>query len=180
MSGRHAIKIADQVWIAAAMLHREFPDREGFTSPDLEQRIRQEFGTLGSGIATHLSQHCIANKKANPARYRILVEEYGGFKRLFRPGDVYHPDREGGKDRPHTQDVPARYHPLLDWYESTYTKQKSDKGSVLKEVSAVMDIPRGATMAVLEKIRTIRNEVARRNGRINVLAALDELRESRN
>ncbi len=41
-------------------------------------------------------------------------------RRLFRPGDAYHPKREGAKTVPEKEDILERYHALLDWYFKEY------------------------------------------------------------
>ena len=43
-------------------------------------------------------------------------------RRIFRPGDEYHPDREGGKITPKKEEIPEEYWSLLDWYESRFGK----------------------------------------------------------
>jgi len=47
-----------------------------------------------------------------------------GAYRLFRPGDDFHPDRKG-KMAPNRDELPRRYHPLLDWYEKEYSRRAS-------------------------------------------------------
>jgi hypothetical protein len=68
-------------------------------------------------VYVHVVQHCVANRSANPGKYRILVETGTGRRRLFRRGDVYHPSREGGKIHPNPEDLPSEYRELLIWYE---------------------------------------------------------------
>ncbi len=41
-------------------------------------------------------------------------------RRLFRPGDAFHPQRDGGKVVPRKEEIPAEYHDLLRWYEDEY------------------------------------------------------------
>jgi len=43
-------------------------------------------------------------------------------RRLFRPGDSYHPAREGGKIVPVPEEIPSQYRPLLDWYHEEYIR----------------------------------------------------------
>src|SRR5947209_20083927 len=96
------IRIADEVWIAAALLHREHPGAADFSSQEIEARLVREGLTddKRSGVQPHLSLHCVANRKPNPATYRVLFETAPRRRRLFRPGDPYHPKREGGKILP--------------------------------------------------------------------------------
>ena len=119
---RH-IKVADEVWVAAALLHREHPEREGFTPDEIVKRAQLEgiHGRLRPGVHQHAVQHSVANRPPNPGRYRMLYAN-GKIRRLFRPGDTYHPDRAGSKTAPAREDLPAEYHYLLDWYSSEYVR----------------------------------------------------------
>lgn len=112
------LKVADEVWIIAALLHRENPEREDFTVEEMMNRAHSEKLTesLRPGFYVHVIQHCVANRPPNPGSYRILVEPSQGRRRLFRHGDSFHPAREGGKIMPSREDLPARYANLLDWY----------------------------------------------------------------
>jgi hypothetical protein len=119
-----SIKVADETWIAAALLHRESPKRSDFTVQEIVDRAAREriHSTLRPGIAIHAYQHCVANQPPNPGRYRMLFATGKSTRRLFRPADDYHPDREGGKIIPKKEELPEPYWPLLDWYESKYGK----------------------------------------------------------
>ena len=116
------IRLADEVWLAAALLHREHPERADFTLKEIEARIRQEnlSGTGRRGIYPHLSAHCVANARPNPARYRMLFSTGQSRRRLFRPGDPFDPGRAGGKILPRRADVPARYHDLIASHEAVW------------------------------------------------------------
>jgi hypothetical protein len=46
----------------------------------------------------------------------MLVETAPGRRRLFRPGDYYHPEREGAKTTPNRENLPYGYNGLLSWY----------------------------------------------------------------
>jgi hypothetical protein len=112
------LKVADEVWIAAALLQREHPDRADFSAKEIADRAEAEniTGTLRKGVYVHALLHSVANIPPNPGRYRMLFETAKGRRRLFRPGDRYDPRREGGKTIPDRTAVPARYATLLDWY----------------------------------------------------------------
>jgi hypothetical protein len=112
------IKVADEVWIATALLHREQPDRVDFEIEEIMQRATKEAGNepLRPGVYVHVVQHCVANRPPNPGRYRMLFETTPGRRRLFRNGDNYDPAREGAKTVPEHSEIPSRYAPLLDWY----------------------------------------------------------------
>ena len=127
-----SLRVADEVWIATALLHRQFPDREDFSVAEIVARAEGEAaagsGPLRPGFKTHASQHCVANKKPNPGRYRILVETTKGRRRLFRPGDPCHPDRRSGKDAPSPHAVPPAYRALIGWYRMEYAKRRGRRG----------------------------------------------------
>lgn len=125
---RQALKVADEVWIATALLHRDHPRRPDFTVREIMDRVVSEnsTGVVRRSVHVHVIQHCVANRPPNPAGYRMLVETSYGRRRLYRPGDPHHPDRRG-RVIPERQNVPERYLPLLDWYESHYARQTSRK-----------------------------------------------------
>jgi hypothetical protein len=102
------VKVANEVWIATALLQRECPEQPDFNTEEIVDRARKEgiAGPLRPGVYVHVVQHCVANRPPNPARYRMLFETADGRRRLFRKGDTYHPGREGGKTTPDIQDIP--------------------------------------------------------------------------
>jgi hypothetical protein len=113
------IKVADEVWLATALLHRENPSRGDFTPKEIEARVAREAITEETrpGIYVHAVQHCVANRPPNPGCYRMLYETRPGYRRLFRKGDPYDPRREGGKTIPEADEIPLRYADLLRWYD---------------------------------------------------------------
>lgn len=113
------VKVADEVWIAAALLHQENPAESDFAIERIVERAAQEAiaGPPRPGVYVHAVQHCVSNRPANPGRYRMLVETGPGRRRLFRKGDAYHPSREGGKIYPKREEIPPGYEGLLGWYE---------------------------------------------------------------
>ena len=112
------IKVADEVWLAAALLHREHPEQTDFEIGEIKNRAAKEGGKqpLRPGVYIHIVQHCVANRPPSPGRYRMLVETGPGRRRLFRTGDSYHVSREGSKTHPAIEDLPEQYRKLLDWY----------------------------------------------------------------
>jgi hypothetical protein len=112
------LKVADEVWIIAALLQHEQPTQPDFSVEEIMERAEKEKLTalLRPGFYVHVIQHCVANRAPNPGRYRMLFETTAGRRRLFRHGDVYHPAREGGKVTPSLEDLPNRFRKLLDWY----------------------------------------------------------------
>jgi hypothetical protein len=121
-----AIKIADEVWIATALLHREQPDRRDFTTDEIIERARQEAITseLRPGLRVYVLLHCVANYPPNPARYRVLFATGKHTRRLFRQGDAYNDARRDSSFIPERAAIPTRYHALLDWYASDYSQRR--------------------------------------------------------
>ncbi len=116
--------IADSIWLATALLHREHLQVPDFSVQEIIQRsleVRHE--GYRPGVPVFTSKHCVANKPPNPLRHRMLVETTRGRRRLFRTGDAFHPDRQNGKIRPDKKDLPIAYQPLIDWYETDYSRR---------------------------------------------------------
>ena len=121
------VRVADEVWIAAALLHREHPDRLDFSVDEIVERTKREavVGKLRPGVYVHIVQHCVANRPPNPGRYRMLFETRKNHRRLFRAGDSYDLKREGSKTSPDREDIPAKYRSLLDWYAREFAARGS-------------------------------------------------------
>jgi hypothetical protein len=117
------LKVADETWIATALLHREQPERDDFAEHEIVERARNEniLGSLRPGVSVHVNTHCVANRPPSPAGLRMLYETRRGMRRLYREADPFHPDRHG-KIVPKRDDVPAAYRYLLDWYEAEYAQ----------------------------------------------------------
>src|SRR5215469_10599902 len=92
-----SIKVADEVFIATALLHREFPDRADFSPTEIIRRVEREnlHGELRPGVAVHVSLHCVANKAPNSCTYQMLYATANGNRRLLRASDDRHPNRVG-------------------------------------------------------------------------------------
>ncbi len=115
------ISAADLVWIAAASLTREFPDRTGFTPDEIRRRAHElepEAGFPDATIRTHIGSHCVSNKKPDPGKHRKLYANPDGTYRLYWPRDSFHPERKNGKTLPDLNRIPAKYHGLLAWYRA--------------------------------------------------------------
>jgi hypothetical protein len=117
------IKVADEVFVAAALLHREHPEKEDFTISEIVDRAEREnlFGQLRPGVSVHAYQHCVANRSPNSARYRMLYETPNNRRRLIREGDDVHPKR-AGKIFPNPEDLPPQYHELITWAKERFGK----------------------------------------------------------
>ena len=118
------VRVADEVWIATALLHRQYPGERDFSVGEIVQRAEIEkitgAASLRPGVQVHAYLHCVANKPPNPGRYRMLIETSKGRRRLFRPGDPCDPGRATGKDVPRDDEIPPEYGELIDWYLNDY------------------------------------------------------------
>ncbi|HEY0704629.1 MAG TPA: hypothetical protein VGD60_17780 [Candidatus Acidoferrales bacterium] len=127
------IRVADEVWIATALLHRENPGRADFSIEEIVERAAREnlAGINRPGVYAHAVSHCVANRRPSPNRCMMLFESGAGRRRLFRKGDTYDVAREGSKVTPAAEGIPEEYQSLLSWYrewsrESTPESQIPD------------------------------------------------------
>jgi hypothetical protein len=120
MSAPH-VSVAAEVWVAAALLHREQPDRSAFSVAEIVDRARREalVPTLRPGVTAYAAGHAVANKRPSPNTLRFLYEPEPRLRRLFRTGDPSDPGRHG-KTTPQPEDLPAPYRGLLRWYADEY------------------------------------------------------------
>lgn len=132
------IKVADEVWIATALLHMENPSREDFEPDEIVARAAQEeiIEERRPGVYVHAIQHCVANRPPNRGRYRMLYETRPGYRRLFRTGDAYDTARAGSKVVPQPDEIPPRYEHLLRWYEH-WSKQEGSRKRTLDPLLAL-------------------------------------------
>ncbi|MYD92700.1 MAG: hypothetical protein F4Y02_03185 [Chloroflexi bacterium] len=119
-----AIKVADAVWVATALLHRAYPDRADFSVAEIVARVAEESAAGAEAhapsVQAHASVHCVAGKKPQPNRMKMLTETSRGRRRLYRPGDPCHPGRHSGTSLPDWNALPPTYRNLLDWYRHDY------------------------------------------------------------
>lgn len=124
-----AVKVADAVWAALALLHREHPTSSDFSLQQIVDRVQAE-SRLGAHqrptIYAHVTQHCVANVPPNSGKYRMLFETAKGRRRLFRAGDPHDLSR-AGKIVPEAHGLPTEFRTLLDWYRSDYAGPRSLK-----------------------------------------------------
>lgn len=123
------ILVADEAWVALAMLHKQHPQRASFSAREILEQVKREqaFRELRPGVQVHIHQHNVANLEPNPARQRMFYRLADDTLRLYRPGDPAHPLRKG-KMAPKGSELPQKYLYLLDWYEQVYCKQESEAG----------------------------------------------------
>ena len=119
------IRIADEVWLAAASLHRAQPHRADFTVAEIGAQAEAANITgkpLRPGIKVHVNQHCVANRAPSSGRYRMLVETGPRRRKLYLPGDPCHPKRSTGKAVPEASEIPPAYRSLVEWYRDCFSK----------------------------------------------------------
>src|SRR5271170_650407 len=121
------LKVADEVWVATALLHRAHPDRTDFSISEIvaQASLLSHGSSLRPGVYVHVVQHCVANRAPNPGRYRMLFETGKNRRRLYRSGDSSDAGRDGSKTMPEREDIPVKYHPLLEWYVAEFSSRKN-------------------------------------------------------
>lgn len=119
------ILVADEAWLATALLQKEHPNAPDFSLKQILDRARREFHDSRPGVQQHIASHCVASNPPNPAQYRMLTSTGRGRRSLYRPGDPVHPERKG-KVYPQKRDIPERYHSLIDWYLNDYCRRKEN------------------------------------------------------
>jgi hypothetical protein len=115
------ISCAAEVFLAAALLHREQPQRSDFMIREIVARAAREnvTGEIRSGVSVHASQHCVANRPPNPGRHKMLYATGKHTRRLLLPEDEVHPERTG-KIFPEPGEIPEKYISLLEWAKRRY------------------------------------------------------------
>ena len=114
---------ADLVWVATALLHREHPKSTGFVPRDIARKVlatEPQHSLDPKTISQHISKHCVANKKPDPSRHRILFQNEDGSYRLYRSGDPFSEGRENGKITPEPAVLAVKYADLLHWYRDEF------------------------------------------------------------
>jgi hypothetical protein len=119
------IEVADEVFLATALLHREQPGREDFTIREIVERVRKENlrGELRRGVQVQVLLHCVANRPPAFCRHRMLYATGKGTRRLLLASDEVHPDRTG-KIWPEPQEVPVKYRELIEWAKRRYGQEQ--------------------------------------------------------
>lgn len=114
------VKVADELYLIVALLHRENPSRDAFTIGEIIDRAAQE--GLGGGRADQksLRQHAYEHAAANippgkqGGRYRMVFRQEDNRIRLLRSSDYVHPERHQ-KFYPDKEEIPVEYQELLEW-----------------------------------------------------------------
>jgi hypothetical protein len=114
-------KVADLVWTATALLHREHPERADFLVAEIAARAARLRPDPPAGLKPHIYSHTVANRPPSPNRARMLFATGKSRRRLFRTGDPFDPARAGAATRPAPEDVPEEYRHLIGWYDEQYS-----------------------------------------------------------
>ena len=138
-AGGATVTAAVAVWVAAATLHRKYGNDRTFAARQIHDMVeRQGICRVTKGtIMSHISKYCVANKSAGAEKHRKLYNVRWGVYRLYRKGDDYHTDREGGPEEPDPVDLPAEYEDLLEWYASVYCGERRPQGG--RDLAVVLD-----------------------------------------
>lgn len=123
---KRELKVADEVFLAAALLTRERPEASDFSVEEIIARLEREnlYGSVRPGVEVHIRLHCVANKPAKPANLRMLMATARNRRRLYRPGDPADPTRVG-RSVPDKADIPETHHHLIDWYHNEYCRDSA-------------------------------------------------------
>jgi hypothetical protein len=120
------VRVADEAWLALALLQYEHPNRDSFSAREILDRVKVEqvHPELRPGVQVHIYLHNVANAEPNSAKYRMSYKLADDTYRLYRPTDPAHPARKG-KMIPERDELPQKYHYLLDWYEREYSRKQT-------------------------------------------------------
>lgn len=128
------VKVADELYLIVALLHREHSEARSFTIAEILERAEKE--GLGSSrtdqrsLRQHAYEHAAANVPPGKqgGKYRMVYREEDNRIRLLKASDYVHPDRHQ-KLRPELDDIPERYHELVRWAEK-WSKRGGEQSSV--------------------------------------------------
>ena len=120
---------SNAVWLATAILHRENPQSDAFSSKEIFQKVKQMslLSVSDSTIHMHITSHCVASTKASPDRHRKLTRVQSGWYRLFREDDSFHETRSNGQSAPLAEMLPLEFKDVIDWYNIQYNKTNISK-----------------------------------------------------
>ena len=123
-STKPLLKVADETWVATALLQREHPERDDFEAIEIKAKALEQRSLVPgtyreiSSVYQHAIQHCVANLPRQTGAYRMLYATGKTTRRLYRPWDAYDPTRDGGRMLPERTTLPSAYQTLIDWYQS--------------------------------------------------------------
>lgn len=129
------IKVADELFVAVALLEREHPERDSFSVREILERAQKESlsGKQRPGLKIHAYGHAVANLPPHGGKYRMLYKTSNGNLRLLRAGDDVHPDRNQ-KIWPGADELPAKYSELIEWAKHRYRTKRAEKNTWLQGI----------------------------------------------
>jgi hypothetical protein len=135
------LTVADAVWVGAALLHEKRGEGP-FSTEEIVKSVQDHHLTRGAyrSIWQHVNQHCVANRKAQPNRARMLTATGHGDRRLFRDGDRFDPERAGGRTCPDWAKLPAEYDYLRQWYQTIWNKPTAEEDPLLAAIGIGREI----------------------------------------
>jgi len=123
------VKVADELFLIVALLHREMPERRSFAISEIVSRAAQE-GLGGDrkdqrSLKQHAYEHAAANVPPGQGKYKMVFRETDNTIRLLRSSDHVHSERNG-KQWPVLHEIPERYHELVEWAKRRYENDKGE------------------------------------------------------
>jgi hypothetical protein len=117
------VKVADELFLIVALLHREQSERRSFSIPEVLARAWRE-GLSGQrsdqkSLKQHAYEHAAANIPPGQGKYRLVFRETDNSIRLLKRADYVDP-RRNGKLWPLLDEIPERYHDLVKWAKKRY------------------------------------------------------------
>ena len=122
------------VWIATALLHKEYPSRDAFQGREIFNKVKalKILRASDSTLKTHISHHCVANAVPSPNKDRKLLRLGNGWFRLWKDRDEYNGGRMSGESVPYINKIPKPFQYLFDWYSNEYSFYKDQTEEVTK------------------------------------------------
>jgi hypothetical protein len=134
------VKVADELFIVAALLTKEHPHRSSFSIPEILRRAEREgLGAHRSdqkSLKQHAYEHAAANVAPGKGKYRMVFREEDNTIRLLQQGDYVHPERNG-KEWPDKRDIPEKYWELVEWARERLASKKIEGKPWLHDLLAL-------------------------------------------
>ena len=140
LSRNPSLTMPEAVWIAAAILHKDYGADELFTVGQIAGTVadRNIYSKPPSktSLQTAITGTCVANANAASANHRLLYRAKPGKYRLYHKGDDYHKSRRGGLTCPKPNNLPPKYKELVKWYKEIYNKREMGDAQVVRKLIA--------------------------------------------
>ncbi|WP_433983495.1 hypothetical protein RBB78_20390 [Tunturiibacter empetritectus] len=139
------VKVADELFLIVALLHQEQPEQKAFTVGQILERAAKEgLGSAAGSLRAHASQHAAANvdPDSRGGKYRMVFRERDNRIRLLAPSDYVHPDRHQ-KFYPDLDDIPEKYHALVEWARRRHEKTEGPPARWLEGLHQLKGMGKG-------------------------------------